>query len=310
MHTRISKIRLHLWRIKIRLLPWTRPKPPPKLAGPALPPAAVRSGAQITDGTRAAPEQLWSELLAHYLPALDRLTLLELGCGRGELLHLLAESTDVGQLIGVDDAAYWNHRDSPLREGALGGRLRLLSGALSALALEPRSIDAIVCIGYLERLTPEAVADTLAACFDVLRPGGSLVVRVQLCTAAVPSPAHGRFATPYPQLLVGERDLARLLRARFDEPLPYVNWLTATSYVMLFHQAGFETLQAQRIADPDPDPGLADRLDRALPGISPGERARSLEAHLVRPFTPEDLARAGEMEDTRSASIRERTRTR
>jgi hypothetical protein len=149
------------------------------------------------------------------------------------------------------------------------------------------------------------VSDTLGACLELLRPGGALIVRTRLCTAATPSASYRRFASPYPQLLAGERDLARLLRARADEPLPYRNWLTATSYVMLMHRAGFEILDAERIHDPEADAVLTERIGHALGGCAAGELAQTLEAHLVRPLTLEDLGRAGAVVDTRPASARE-----
>lgn len=177
-----------------------------------------------------------------------------------------------------------------------------------ALGVAPGSVDVIVCDGVLERLTPELVHDTLAACHRALRPGGSLIVRAKLCTSAAPSPAHARFNSPYPQLLVSERDLARLLRARYDTPLPYLNWLTASSYVLLFHQSGFETLDLRRIpADTQAAGRLGGQLSRALAEISPGELVDSIEAHLTRPLSAADLSRAGGMEDTRPLSVRART---
>ncbi len=69
--------------------------------------------------------------------------------------------------------------------------------------------------------------------------------------------------------MVGDRDLARLVKARFGEALPYVNWLTMTSYVMLFHRAGLETLDMQRIPDAD-GAGSSQRLGQVLPGIPRG----------------------------------------
>ena len=136
--------------------------------------------------------------------------------------------------------------------------------------------------------------------------GGSLVIRVGLCTAPEPTAMHRRFASPYAQLLVGERDLARLLRARFDQALPYRNWLTASSYVMLVHQAGFEVLDAQRVQpEEELDPELAERLNHVLASDERGELAATLEAHLVRPLTLDDLARTGDFEDTRPMSIRQ-----
>lgn len=304
MSKTVSEIRLRLWRLKIRLLPWTRPKPAPTLL---LPPGPAQPVSR-PDRLEEAPEQLWRGLLEQYLPPLDGLTVLDLGCGQGQLLRYLAGSTSAARLIGIDREPFWLAADEPLAPEAFGGRLRLLVGEPGRLGLPECSVDVIVCVGYLERLSPEAVKDALAACFDVLRPGGSLVIRTRLCTAGTPSAVHERFASPYSQLLVGDRNLARLLHARHDEQLPYVNWLTATTYVILFHQAGFEALDIQRQPDKDLDPELAALLERAIPEASREELAAGLDAHLVRPYTYEDLARTG-IEDTRPLSVRQRAVT-
>jgi 2-polyprenyl-3-methyl-5-hydroxy-6-metoxy-1,4-benzoquinol methylase len=290
----LSAIHLQLWRLKGRL---TGPGQHGQSVVPA--PPGPPDPATGVDG-RASAAELWRDLLARYLPQLDSLTLLDVGCGRGELLHYLAVQTEARLLLGVDDQAHWDD-GSEFAEG----RIRLMAGRLDALKLPPASIDVIVCADYLHRLSPEEVADTLTSCMTLLRPGGSLVVRVPLITAALPSSAHGRFARPYAQLLLGERDLGRLLHARFNDTLPYVNWLTASSYVMLFHQSGLEALDVCRVAEPELA-GSAEEVARVLPGAPPAEFVRTLEAHLVKPLTLADLREAGTFEDTRPPSVRER----
>jgi SAM-dependent methyltransferase len=303
MRETISAIHLRLWRLKIRLLPWTRPRPVPRLALPPGDPAPVPPEPLIE-----TPEQLWSEVLVQYLPPLEGRTMLVLGCGEGELVRYLADFTPVARLIGVDSEQYWNAGSVP-EQDLRDGRIRLLAGELPGLGIGRRSVDAIVCVGYLEYLSPEAVERTLTACYELLSPGGSLIVRTQLCTAPAPTGAHERFASPYPQLLASERDLARLLRARFNERLPYTNWLTATSYVMLFHWAGFEIMQARRLGG-EPPGSEPQSLTRALPGTARNELINCLEAHLIRPFTLDDLAQTGGFEDTRPLSARGAVATR
>ena len=298
-----SSIRIRLWRLKTRVFPWTRPKPPPPIARLALPPPAVAP--EPPDDPLLTPDRIWSELLSRYLPPLYGLTLLDLGCGNGELVHYLAEQTPAAALIGVQGTPIVDRTAPVIDHEAFGGRVRVISGELKRAGLEPQSLDAIICVGLLERLTPEAVGETLEKCYELLRPGGTLVIRTGLCTGPEPTAVHRRFASPYAQLLVGERDLARLLRARFDQALPYRNWLTASSYVMLVHQAGFEILDAQRVLVQAPDPDLAERLGHVLASEEPGELVRSLEAHAIRPLTLEDLAKTGDFEDTRPMSIRE-----
>jgi SAM-dependent methyltransferase len=298
-----SGLRTRLWHLKMRVLPWTRPKPPPPIARPALPPPAVIP--EPPDDPLLTPDRVWGELLTRYLPPLTGLSVLDLGCGTGELVHYMAEQTAAAELIGVQGTPKQDPAAPAIDHEAFGGRVRVLSGELGRAGLEPGSFDAIVSVGLLERLTPEAVSQTLQQCYDLLRPGASLVIRVGLCTAPEPTATHRRFASPYAQLLVGERDLARLLRARFDQALPYRNWLTASSYVMLLHQAGFELLDAQRVEGEPPAPDVGERLRNVLAIDEPGELAVALEVHAVRPMTLDDLAKTGEFEDTRPASIRE-----
>jgi SAM-dependent methyltransferase len=302
-----SAVRVRLWRLKVRLLPRTRPQPVAALLPPALPPdpSSKAEAALPPDAALPPASELWSELLARYLPPLERLTVLDLGCGRGDLVRYLAEHSAAAILVGVDEQPYWGEDAHALDHG----RIRLLAGSLLEVNLPPRSVDVIVSAHYLNRLSPEQVAETLAACAELLRPGGSLVVRVPLCTAAVPTQKHARFSAPFSQLLLGERDLERLLHARFNETLPYINWLTATSYVMLFHQAGLEALDVRRIPDGELS-ASSEQVERALPGSPETELVGTLEAHLIKPFTLADLRRAGTFVDTRPRSIRDRAETR
>ena len=77
-----NSLRTRLWQLKIRVLPWTRPKPPPPIARPALPPPKVLP--EPPDDPLLTPDRIWSELLTRYLPHLTGLSVLELGCGTGE----------------------------------------------------------------------------------------------------------------------------------------------------------------------------------------------------------------------------------
>lgn len=301
MRRAISTIHLKLWRLKIRLLPHTRPKPFAMSPPPGASPSA--EGPE-KEQKLPPPSELWSEVLSRYLPPLDGLTVVDLGCGRGELIAYLARHTKAALLVGVDEESAWGDGG----HGLTDRRIRLFAGPLAGADLAPRSADVIVSANYLHRLPPERVATTLSSCAEILRPGGSLVVRIPLWTAAVPSAVHS-FSTPYAQLLLGERDLERLLRARFNESLPYMNWLTASSYVMLFHQAGLEALDVRRISDPELM-ASSERLERSLPGVPLAELVGTIEAHLIKPVTLADLGRAREFDDTRPAALRTRAAAR
>jgi 2-polyprenyl-3-methyl-5-hydroxy-6-metoxy-1,4-benzoquinol methylase len=302
MRQAISNARLRLWRMKVRARPQPAPPPVPSV----MPPLTPRPGDGGTGSAERTDAQGANELLNRYVPTLDGLTLLQLGCGSGELLDELARGTSAARLIGVNRTPHQASNGAPPGRVERDERVQILTGDLAETELPAGPVDVVLCDGLLAQLAPEAVHDTLAACFSLMRPGGSLLVRTALCTAPAPADEHRLFAAPYTQLLLGERDLNRLARARFDRKLPYLNWLTATSYVILFHQAGFEALDVRRIHDTEHDRARQAILERSLPGASDDEFASAVEAHLVRPFTLEDLAQAGEIEDTRPDSVRNR----
>lgn len=135
----------------------------------------------------------WSAKYAPYGPLAGRLTrlatavsyhvptggsVLDLGCGTGELARHLAAS---GLLVaGCDIAPQMLARASAAEEGGPVGWVQL-DPRWQTLPLRPASVDAVVAASVLEYVAhPQGV---LAECARVLRPGG-----VMLCT--VPDPSH------------------------------------------------------------------------------------------------------------------------
>jgi SAM-dependent methyltransferase len=109
-------------------------------------------------------------LLAGYGPVL------QLGCGRGELLGLLADA-------GVP-AAGVEPRAAEAAEARRLGRQVVAAGLLEYLRAEPAPgpFRAVVCAGVVEGLAPGEVLRLLAGARRVLAPGGRL-----LATAANPA---------------------------------------------------------------------------------------------------------------------------
>lgn len=96
-----------------------------------------------------------------------RLTLVELGCGTGNVLDALGE---FGDLVGVE-------RDERLRAIALAHGLDVRAGALpDRIPLPPRSADVVLLLDVLEHVDDEAAA--LAAARALLAADGRLVVSV------------------------------------------------------------------------------------------------------------------------------------
>jgi SAM-dependent methyltransferase len=110
------------------------------------------------------------EVLRHYVPMFkDRSPVLELGCGRGEFLGLLAEVGVKAQ--GVDN-------DEGMVEKAHGDGLDVvLDDVMAFLHADPAPgpFQGVFCAHVLEHLTPDQVAHLLAGVRRVLAPGGRFV---------------------------------------------------------------------------------------------------------------------------------------
>jgi SAM-dependent methyltransferase len=104
-----------------------------------------------------------------YLPDLQtKGPVLDLGCGRGELLLLLREAGI--EATGVEG-------DPALAEAALRRGLEIIKGdVLEVLKdLESESRGAVTAVHLFEHLTPACLAAVLAEIRRVLRPGGLLI---------------------------------------------------------------------------------------------------------------------------------------
>jgi SAM-dependent methyltransferase len=123
-------------------------------------------------GTAGLPSRL------HYALALADLRagqlVLDIGCGRGEVLRYAAERG--ARALGVDYAA----AALSLARGHLGdlrrrGGVLLARGDVSDLGLRPDSVDRILVLDVVEHLTPVQLEGLVAVVHRTLRAGGVAV---------------------------------------------------------------------------------------------------------------------------------------
>ena len=122
----------------------------------------------LLESFRGSEEEI-QHRLDRYLPDLrEAAPVLDLGCGRGELLLLLREAGV--EATGVES-------DPALAEAGRRRGLEIVEdGALEALKKQdPESWGAVTAVHLFEHLQPAELAATLAEARRVLRPGGVLI---------------------------------------------------------------------------------------------------------------------------------------
>ena len=115
------------------------------------------------------PEARVRELLEPYVELLrDHAPVLDVGCGRGELLSLLREAEVEARGVDSDEGMVTRAR-------RLGLDVQHDDGIAFLDRLEPESLGAVTAIHVIEHLTYEQLERLFAAARTALRPGGLLV---------------------------------------------------------------------------------------------------------------------------------------
>jgi O-antigen chain-terminating methyltransferase len=198
------------------------------------------------------------ERLADYLPVLrGRRAVLDLGCGRGEALALLAEH-GVGA-AGVDESP------EMVRRCRAAGLAAEVGDAVTVLENRPASsLDAVVSFHVVEHLAAEALDRLIRAAWRALEPGGVLVLETPnpLSIAMAAShfwrdPTHRRPLHPDALRLACEQAGFASVEVRWLHPFPAADRLPEIDLAGL-GEASRELAHRVNV--------LRDRLDQALFG--------------------------------------------
>ena len=118
-------------------------------------------------GSRDEIKERYRDLVANHLA--DAGPVLDIGCGRGEIIELLAEAGVEVRGVELDPqlAADAQARGLPVEVGDGLGVLATTDDA---------SLGAVALIQVVEHLGPQGVVDVVSLAVDKLRPGGRLVI--------------------------------------------------------------------------------------------------------------------------------------
>jgi 2-polyprenyl-3-methyl-5-hydroxy-6-metoxy-1,4-benzoquinol methylase len=108
--------------------------------------------------------------------ALDRGTLLEVGCGTGNFLLQAAKAFPTARVLGVDiEADSLKSARGKIAQAGLDARVEVRQGTV-AQSVQPGSVDAIVMIEVLHEIGQGIRPRVLRECGAALKPGGWMVI--------------------------------------------------------------------------------------------------------------------------------------
>ncbi len=134
----------------------------------------------VAEGT-AGLQVLSAKKLLPELPGLqERLdsggSILEVGCGTGRHLVLLAKAFPQARCVGVDiDPTGMKAANAAVEAAGVAARVRLIEGDVGT-AVTRASMDAVVMIEVLHEIAPESRPRVIDACYRALRPDGWFLI--------------------------------------------------------------------------------------------------------------------------------------
>jgi SAM-dependent methyltransferase len=143
--------------------------------------------------------EISSTLLNRFLPGSRTLSVLDAGCGTGGMLQTLAEmGSTVGMDLSADAIEFARRRNAD----------RLLQASISSLPFREATFDLVTSFDVIYHRAVPNDEEALAEAARVLRPGGTLLIRV---------PAYDRFRSHHDEAVhtrqrYGREELERKLR--------------------------------------------------------------------------------------------------
>jgi SAM-dependent methyltransferase len=139
------------------------------------------------DFAQAVAESTWGlqvVTVKKILPGLDGLasrleaggTVLEVGCGTGNLLVQLAKSFPQARVLGVDiDADSLALARTRIEKAEIAKRAQVRQGTVGG-AVAISSVDAVVMVEVLHEIAPKIRPSVMNECAAVLKPGGWMLI--------------------------------------------------------------------------------------------------------------------------------------
>jgi SAM-dependent methyltransferase len=242
---------------------------------------------------------LWTNLYKRYDPIIDGRVILDLGCSWGYMLMYLHKHFRPRKTIGVDVASLWDTVPHGWDYKALLDRSEFHAGLLPELdGIQRGSVDYVLCTSVLQYMRPEMIVATLECVYDLLRPGGEMILRTRCFTSYIGADMHSYYNQDYVHLLHPLNVVRHDLKAWLGRDARYLNYLTASNYIALFNQSGLEALDIRR-RNNSQSPDLMEKIQAAYPWISSDELlCAEVEARLLRPIEPDDLDGLGKSKHT------------
>ncbi|MBT3332381.1 MAG: methyltransferase domain-containing protein [Rhodospirillaceae bacterium] len=119
---------------------------------------------------------------------------LDLGCGTGPLLEVLAQDNFFDNIVGLDTSRQALEDSTRLLERAgvkIGGRIRLMNASFTDADPNLAGFDAAVLLETIEHIPPDRLSQVERAIFNSFRPGLVIITTPnQECNELLGVPSH------------------------------------------------------------------------------------------------------------------------